>query len=570
MRRTTQYSRLFVAALAPLAFASETNAQDQAGTVIFASGQVIAERPQPVPIAKGDDVLVNDIIVTGVAARAQLQMLDGGKLAIRPESRLAIEEFVFAGEQAQSAAPVAQASNERSVMNLLKGGFRTITGIIGESDEEAYEVRTPVGSLGIRGTDYAALYCLSDCLFAPGVEPGQAPEDGLYLSVTDGIVAFTNELIQIEIEAGQFVFIPLTDRLPQFLDVPPPVLLDIFDVGITDPAGVAQNSDPRTRGFGTAGLAARRDAPSTVFAAVAGQTDGGGDPSSAFPGTGAPSGGVPALSILAIDPDGNSVDLTSGSGPQPGNRVFGFATGPLGPDPSPPYGATRENLPAEYVLDASNNLIEFVGGYVSRTAPMTDAVFEIGSASNVDVGFDSVTMLRWGRWSGGTVAVMLANGMDASQDMANQSLHWISGPEGQAPVMPMMGNASYSLIGGTSPTDNFGNTGVLASATFTADFTNMTVTNSLDLTIGGSQWTAIGDVPIGGIDPPNPAHLFGGAYQTVSIDGVASGSGLLSGFFSGPGSIDPTLPGGAGLTYALTDMTQTTQVSGALVFGNPN
>ncbi|MCH7854608.1 MAG: hypothetical protein IIB76_09765, partial [Proteobacteria bacterium] len=53
----------------------------QAGSVIFVKGTVMAERAAPVSLAKGDDVLVDDTISTAAAARAQLLMLDGAKIA---------------------------------------------------------------------------------------------------------------------------------------------------------------------------------------------------------------------------------------------------------------------------------------------------------------------------------------------------------------------------------------------------------------------------------------------------------------------------------------------------------
>ena len=53
-------------------------------------------------------------------------------------------------------------------------------------DEQAYEVRTPVGVLGIRGTDYSAVFCNGDCTWVPGFNPNAPIEDGLYLGVTDG------------------------------------------------------------------------------------------------------------------------------------------------------------------------------------------------------------------------------------------------------------------------------------------------------------------------------------------------------------------------------------------------
>ena len=188
-------------------------------------------------------------------------------------------------------------------------------------------------------------------------------------------------------------------------------------------------------------------------------------------------------------------------------------------------------------------------------------------------------MLRWGRWSGGTASITLEDGTDASQDLSQQSLHWVSGPEWFGPpVIPLSGAVDYSLIGNTSPTDNSGNVGVLGSASFMADFTNMKVFSDLVLTINQVTWTTSGGVGDIGSGVGLPAHQFSGSYANIAITGrptgpVTSTNGFFSGFFSDPGNTpDPSLPGGVGMTYTLTDENGGdggVVVSGALVFGDP-
>ena len=48
-----------------------------AGQVIFAKGEVTAERQPPVALAKGDSILVEDTVATGDASRAQFLMIRG-------------------------------------------------------------------------------------------------------------------------------------------------------------------------------------------------------------------------------------------------------------------------------------------------------------------------------------------------------------------------------------------------------------------------------------------------------------------------------------------------------------
>ena len=533
-----------------------------AGTVSFATGSVRAERQPAAPLAKGDTVLVEDFVITGDASRAQLMMIDGARVAIRPNSRLQVEEYVYASEEAAAGSAVVTSDDNSSVINLVKGGFRTITGAIGKEDPSNYKVRTAVGVLGIRGTNFAVLLCSGDCNTAPGVTPGAVVPDGLYLMVTEGTIVFSNEVTTLELTAGEFAYIPFDTRQAARLDAAPAVFIDTSEFRFDDDAdgaGIPDSPDGAApQGFDAA-LGTRRapDSPDTS-APGPNSTEQGDDTSR----------DTPAQSIQGIDRDGNPVDLTPGDVPDPQNRTIGFSTGPLGPV-NTIWSNTTDNLPGEYQVDGNNNVTGFTGGYPTRTG-IDATTFDMGSSTNVDTGFNSVTVLRWGRWSGGTASITLSDGTDASQDLGAQSIHWISSPDWAAPpVMPITGTASYTLIGSTSPTDNFGNTGVLGSATFDADFTNMRVDSTLSIDINGSNWTAAGQGNIGA-QALQPAHMFLGNYGAVTINGVTGGTGVFSGFFSesGPTS-DPTYPGGVGLTYSLQDMGGTTTVSGAAAFGNP-
>lgn len=554
-----------------------------AGEVIFVTGSVTAEREPPVALAKGDRVLVQDTIATGAASRVQLLMIDGARIAIRPLSRLRIEEYAFpSGEGAAPGQPIVTTSRDRSVTSLLKGGFRSITGAIGKDVEESYEVRTPVGVLGIRGTDYAAVFCRGDCNWAPGIGAAAPVEDGLYLGVNEGIVVFRNEFGDIEIRAGEFAFIPLIDRRLRRLREPPAVLLDDRDLDFgsdtagprpparagkppppddTDDGSGGPPTDPDGSGTGFDSKLSIRRAPEAESAAPDSAQQGQGTDGTREP---------PEQGIIGTDPDGTPIDITPGDVRPQDNRTISYSTGPLGlPDEA--FSGTQDNAPGEYQLGPGNELLGFVAPYPPTAAPDT-GVFDIGSSSTVETGFDSVTVLRWGRWAGGSANITLTRGVDASQNLANQSIHWVSGPATAPPVMPIAGTANYVLIGGTSPTDNFGNIGVLGSATFQADFTRQTVMSTIDLNINNFNWMATGNGRIGAM-AGLPPHLFQGMYTNVVITGAGgtfTGRGMFSGFFSQPGpASDPAFPGGVGMTYSLQDQGASTAVSGAVVFGNP-
>jgi len=575
--QTTKRLTLCVCTLLLMGSFPAAMAQD-AGSVVFVKGDVSAERQPPETLAKGDAIRMSDTVVTGDASRAQLLMLDGAKIAMRPNSRLLIEEFSYTPPATTGVAVTS--SSDKSIIGLVKGGFRTITGAIGKENEADYEVRTAVGVLGIRGTDYTAVFCNGDCDWVPGGAAGGAIPDGLYLGVSEGVISFRTTTTTIELKAGEYAFIPLDDPEPQRMDSPPAVLLDDNDLRFDpkrdesgDPSAKTRSYDDGSSDDGStvggsstgfnATLGTRRAPPSSSAQSASGDSsqDSNADDSSSA---------TPELPVIGIDADGTPVDLTPGTQPPPnGPRTTAFSGGPFGVLDTI-FDGTDVNAPGQFQLDINNNLVSFDTALIDATGSSDAATFDIGSASNIDTGFDSMTVLRWGRWSGGIMTTTLASdGSVDSIDLANRSLHWISGPEGAPPSMPITGVANYTLLGSTSPTDDQGNVGMLGIATFQADFLNMLVNSALDLTINASNWVASGNGTIGapaGLAP----HLFQGLYNALTIDGIIGGSGSFSGFFSGPGpTSDPSFPGGVGLTYSLQNPRSGEIVSGAAVFGNP-
>src|SRR5690606_6300950 len=80
------------------------------------------------------------------SASAQVRFPDGSIVALKPGSELRLDAYAYGGKGGKN----------ESVMSLLKGGFRTVTGAISQLSREAYKVNTPVATIGVRGTVYEA------------------------------------------------------------------------------------------------------------------------------------------------------------------------------------------------------------------------------------------------------------------------------------------------------------------------------------------------------------------------------------------------------------------------------
>ncbi|MEO8037981.1 MAG: FecR family protein [Betaproteobacteria bacterium] len=121
-----------------------------AARVEFAIGNPTAHgsNGQSRPLTRGAEVGQGDTIDTG-DGRVQLRFVDGAFVSLQPRSQFRIDEFRYNGRPD---------GNEKGFFSLLKGGLRTITGLVGRINKNAYQVNTAVATIGIRGTEYTINY----------------------------------------------------------------------------------------------------------------------------------------------------------------------------------------------------------------------------------------------------------------------------------------------------------------------------------------------------------------------------------------------------------------------------
>src|SRR5690349_13715709 len=153
--------------VAALGIAGTAHAAD-VGRVLLAAGDTIAVRgTQPIKLTFGSAVQDKDVLQTGAGSSLQVRFVDESIVSMKESTELRIDEFQFSGKEDGS---------ERAFFRLLKGGLRTITGLIGRSNHKSYQLSTTTASIGIRGTDYAVTLCQGDCRN----NDGSAARDGLY------------------------------------------------------------------------------------------------------------------------------------------------------------------------------------------------------------------------------------------------------------------------------------------------------------------------------------------------------------------------------------------------------
>ena len=129
-----------IALCAFAAAAGGASAQQNIGSTAAAHNEVSRELSGATgPLAVGDSVYRNEVVLTGADSTAKLVFLDSTNLGVGPISRVTLDQFVYVGE----------VNGQKMAVNLAKGVFRFTTGAL---DKRAYTISTPTAAIGVRGT----------------------------------------------------------------------------------------------------------------------------------------------------------------------------------------------------------------------------------------------------------------------------------------------------------------------------------------------------------------------------------------------------------------------------------
>lgn len=149
-----------------------------AAVIETATGQVRAgpNAKAATAASTGQRVQAGSVVVTGAKSLATLKFDDGQVAVIHENSEFRVAEYVFVKDQP---------AKDRFSFELLRGALRLVTATVAPRNPAAYQVRTPLATIGIRGTDFMLAI----------VNP-------LYISVLSGTVAATNVAGTVAFAAG--------------------------------------------------------------------------------------------------------------------------------------------------------------------------------------------------------------------------------------------------------------------------------------------------------------------------------------------------------------------------------
>ena len=133
----------------------QLGAAQSAGEVEFARGVGFAQSPGEAPrtLGRGLPLREGDRLTTSDGASAIIKLQDGTRMTVRPNSELVLQQYRF-----RENAP-----DNSFLMQMVRGGFRAVTGLISKNAPNAARIQTNTATIGIRGTDFDARVCVRDC-----------------------------------------------------------------------------------------------------------------------------------------------------------------------------------------------------------------------------------------------------------------------------------------------------------------------------------------------------------------------------------------------------------------------
>ena len=160
-----------------------------------------------------------------------MKFLDNGEIVLRPNSQLVVKSYLYDADKP---------AQDNIAISLIKGGLRAVTGLVGKRNHDAVSFDTPTATIGIRGTNWGALYCQDDCGGQQSTG-GKPLENGLYVDVAQGRIVVSNAAGMQEFAVGQFGFVASLNTLPVI--VPPvqgfPMTMPL-SISINAPADASQ------------------------------------------------------------------------------------------------------------------------------------------------------------------------------------------------------------------------------------------------------------------------------------------------------------------------------------------
>jgi len=174
----------------------EAVSKQKVGYVVRKQGQAVvvdlSGRSQELEL--NSQIYEGDRITTAVGANLYILMDDGAEIYLKSDSVIKISEYVIT---------TGFDKNSSSILDLIRGGLRKLTGAIGGNALSNYKMHAGLATIGIRGTEYVIKICKQDD--CSQTVSRNDPDAKLHAVVLDGIITLTNdEETQILMAIGEY------------------------------------------------------------------------------------------------------------------------------------------------------------------------------------------------------------------------------------------------------------------------------------------------------------------------------------------------------------------------------
>lgn len=127
---------------AVLVFSGQTIAAEATGTALAVDVDARVEFGDDIRVlVAGDSLAIGETVVTDAHGLVQIKFSDETELVVGPNSELLLEDYLLRDD----------GSVGKLAINALSGSFRFVTG---QSNKDDYSIKTPTGTIGIRGTAF--------------------------------------------------------------------------------------------------------------------------------------------------------------------------------------------------------------------------------------------------------------------------------------------------------------------------------------------------------------------------------------------------------------------------------
>ncbi len=149
------------------------------------------------------EVYEGDRISSGPKGTVRIVMVDEAEFHLKVDSSVRLTEYRLKSGFDKGS---------KSIIDLIKGGLRTLTGAIAANPLAVYRFQTGVMTIGVRGTDYVVKLCqINDCIHSSGRNDSQA---SLHVAVLDGLITLQDEEGVVgEMIMGQYAIVNQSEKV---------------------------------------------------------------------------------------------------------------------------------------------------------------------------------------------------------------------------------------------------------------------------------------------------------------------------------------------------------------------